>query len=107
MAIPEQKKRRRKLHRNPTGAGLKNKFPVYFRVDEEKYEFLARLAHDQPSLQQTLHSRILGRRWKNFLEKLRAKQRAKGIPDTQFLHPDLKKKMGMDVKPGRRPLRPI
>ncbi len=80
----------------------------HFRMDDPRYELLAREAAeivnlDDQSIQRVLEAKAFPEGWETRLNYLRMKQRAAHVPDDTFYHPKKRKALGLKVRYGRRP----
>ena len=76
---------------------------MYRTTDRKKYELIARLTVNYPSMQKAIDARLFPAGWEEGeLEPLRKKQRKEGFKDSDFLHN--KDRVAMDLKPliGRK-----
>ena len=82
-----------------------------FRTNSPEHELIAReaFAFGPPkpglapiSLNDWICQQLFKPGWEKRLERLRALQRAAGIPDEEFLHRSEKLARGIKAKPGRR-----
>lgn len=76
-----------------------------YRIDHEHYEYLSRLAHNAThnSVQRIMDDKLFPRTWRKELETMRADHRKLGIKDHVFFHSAIQRKLGLNVKMGRRP----
>lgn len=72
--------------------GLRHNRLVNFRTDDMLYEHIARKCHGKVIAEKT-RQLWTPSGWELELEKNRLRQRAAGIPDTEFMHPQLLKEM--------------
>lgn len=89
---------------------LDDPLDYHIRTYHERYELLARRAYAEGhrSVQRVIDERcfptksVRFKNWRKELKEMRAIQRAAGIKDETFFHSTILKKLGHDVKPGRR-----
>jgi hypothetical protein len=81
------------------------KFDNHFRATHERSEYLRRSAFNTTgnSVQALIENRSIPKTWREELDEMRKQHRKLGYRDWQFYHPDVLRRMGVRVKPGRRP----
>jgi len=80
--------------------------PVKYNTRQKKFEYLARLTANSShgSMNQILDDLIFNRPrrpWQKQLESMRKQHKKLGLSDNLFLHPTIRRRMGLKVKRGR------